>query len=91
MKDLLDSFRELIEICRVKCSPLDEVILPNGRTNHEALVDAVTVLKSLGHEQDDKVEPPRQEDWELESRKQLARFNTSGPDHLCGPMCPCGE
>jgi len=21
----------------------------------------------------------------------LPQANTSGPDHLCGPMCPCGE
>lgn len=38
---------ELIEICRVKCGPHDEVILPNGRTNHEALVDAVAALEEV--------------------------------------------
>jgi hypothetical protein len=64
MISLLDSFKELIEICRVKCSPLDEVILPNGRTNHEALVDAVTIaLRAthalLGHEQDKREDKSR--------------------------------
>ena len=39
----LDCLKELIEICRVKCSPLDEVILPNGKTNHAALIDAIYV------------------------------------------------
>lgn len=30
------SLAELIEICRWKCSPHDDVILANGRTNHQA-------------------------------------------------------
>ena len=42
---VLSSLKELIEICRVKCSPLDEVILSNGRTNHEALLDAIKVAE----------------------------------------------
>ncbi len=42
--DLLAALNELLEICRYKCSPHDEVILPNGRTNHEALVNACAVL-----------------------------------------------
>ena len=45
MKTTLESLKELIEICRVKCSPLDEVILPNGRTIHDALVEACWVVK----------------------------------------------
>ena len=40
----IESLRELLEICRVKCSPLDEVILPNGRTNEQAMIDACEVL-----------------------------------------------
>lgn len=36
--------REMLEICRSKCSPTDEVILPNGRTNHEVLVEACALL-----------------------------------------------
>ena len=41
------SLAELIEICRWKCSPLDEVILASGRTNHQALLDAVKVHARL--------------------------------------------
>ena len=42
---LLSSLEELIEICRWKCSPLDEVILPSGRTNHQALIDAIKAVE----------------------------------------------
>ena len=45
MPTILESLKELVEICRWKCSPHDEVILPNGRTNHSALVDAVWAIK----------------------------------------------
>jgi hypothetical protein len=41
---LLDSLRELLEICRYKCSPLDEIILPSGKTNEQAMIDAMAAI-----------------------------------------------
>jgi hypothetical protein len=38
---VLAALNELIEICRWKCGPNDEIVLPNGRSNHNALIDAV--------------------------------------------------
>ena len=38
------SLAELLEICRWKCGPNDEVVLKSGRTNHQALVDAHALL-----------------------------------------------
>ena len=35
---LLNSLNELIEICRFKCGPFDEVILNNGKSNQQALI-----------------------------------------------------
>lgn len=52
----LNSLRELIEICRVKCGPHDEVILPGGRTNHDALIDAV---EALDHRERDLADIPQ--------------------------------
>ena len=42
--ELLESLRELLEICRFKCSPRDEVLLPDGKTNEQAMKDAMAVL-----------------------------------------------
>lgn len=44
--ELYDSLKELLEICRSKCSPLDEQLLPN-KTNHQALIDACHVLDRI--------------------------------------------
>lgn len=44
--ELYDSLKELLEICRVKCSPYDEQILPN-KTNHDAMLDACDVLDRI--------------------------------------------
>lgn len=44
--ELYDSLKELLEICRVKCSPHDEQILPN-KTNHDAMLDACDVLDRI--------------------------------------------
>jgi len=44
--DLYSSLKELLEICRTKCSPLDEQILPN-KTNHDAMLDACDVLDRI--------------------------------------------
>ena len=57
MKTTLECLKELIEICRVKCSPHDEVILPNGRTNHDALVEAVEVANMVELPCYGKIEP----------------------------------
>ncbi|AMV35684.1 hypothetical protein VN12_26565 [Pirellula sp. SH-Sr6A] len=42
--DLLQSLRELLEICRWKCSPNDEVLLPGGKTNHQAMIEAMEAI-----------------------------------------------
>ncbi len=42
---ILDSCGELLEICRVKCGPSDEPILPGGRTNEQAMVDAIAAIE----------------------------------------------
>jgi hypothetical protein len=41
---LLDSLHELLEICRYKCSPLDEIILPSGKSNERAMIDAMAAI-----------------------------------------------
>lgn len=45
---LLQLLVELIEICRVKCGPFDEVILSNGKSNEDALVGAIEAVEALG-------------------------------------------
>ena len=40
---LLGSLKELIEICRFKCGPFDEVILANGKSNQQSLLDAIAL------------------------------------------------
>lgn len=42
---LENSLWTLVEICRHKVSPTDEVILSCGRTNERALIDAIELLK----------------------------------------------
>ncbi len=42
--ELLLSLSELLDICRWKCSPTDEVLLDNGKTNHQAMIDAMSVI-----------------------------------------------
>ena len=44
---ILDSCRELLEICRVKCGPSDEPILPGGRTNEKAMCDAMAAIEQF--------------------------------------------
>lgn len=44
---ILDSCRELLEICRVKCGPSDEPILPGGRTNEQAMRDAMAAIEQF--------------------------------------------
>ena len=44
---ILASCRELLEICRVKCGPSDEPILPGGRTNEQAMRDAMTAIEQF--------------------------------------------
>jgi hypothetical protein len=73
---VLSALKELIEICRVKCSPLDEVILPNGRTNHEALVSAVQVAEEA--EQPEKQFIERLDRMILLNLKQLKTISWYG-------------
>ena len=49
--ELLASLRALLEICRYKCSPHDEVMLPHGKSNEQAMLDAIRVIdKATGKE-----------------------------------------
>ncbi len=45
--NLLATVKELLEICRWKCSASDSVVLPHGRTNHQALIDATALLDAI--------------------------------------------
>lgn len=49
--DLAGSTWELLEICRWKCSPYDEVVLPYGVTNHDAMVQAEYSLDRVNEAQ----------------------------------------
>lgn len=44
--ELLAACQELLEICRWKCSPSDEVVLSNGKSNHQAMIDAEAILSA---------------------------------------------
>ncbi len=44
---IFDSCKELLEICRVKCGPSDDVILPGGRTNEQAMRDAMVAIEQF--------------------------------------------
>ena len=44
--DLYSSLKNLLEICRWKCSPLDEQLLPD-KTNEQAMLDACDVLDRI--------------------------------------------
>jgi hypothetical protein len=44
------SLAELLEICRSKCGPHDEVILPDGKPNHQALIEATELFESWGQQ-----------------------------------------
>lgn len=46
--ELAESLVELLFICQHKCSPKDEIVLPDGRTNEAAMIDAIAVLNSAG-------------------------------------------
>ena len=45
VEELVDALQDLVEICRVKCSPNDEVISQSGKTNHQALILACRALE----------------------------------------------
>lgn len=44
MADLLTACRQLLEICRWKCSPSDEVLLSDGTTNEQAMIQAMDAI-----------------------------------------------
>jgi hypothetical protein len=45
--ELLRSLKELLEICRWKCSPNDEVLLANGKSNEQAMIEACEVIDKV--------------------------------------------
>jgi hypothetical protein len=47
-EELIGSLKQLLEICRCKCSPTDEVILPDNITNEAAMIRAMRVLAQAG-------------------------------------------
>lgn len=46
-RELLMVLKDLLEICRYKCGPNDEVILPNGITNEQVLIAATNLVKRM--------------------------------------------
>lgn len=42
---LENSLAELLEICRWKCSPTDDIVLTNGKPNAAAMADAMAILQ----------------------------------------------
>lgn len=48
--ELIGSLKQLLEICRYKCSPTDEVILPDHITNEAAMIRAMRVLERVEQE-----------------------------------------
>ena len=46
-RELLMVLKDLLEICRYKCSPKDEVILPNGVTNEQVLIAATRLVERM--------------------------------------------
>jgi hypothetical protein len=46
-RELLMVLKDLLEICRYKCGPNDEVILPNGITNEQVLIAATNLVKRV--------------------------------------------
>lgn len=48
--ELAEALRELLHICQHKCSPLDETLLPNGKSNEGAMIDAIAALQKAGIE-----------------------------------------
>ncbi len=46
-RELLMVLKDLLEICRYKCSPRDEVILPNGVSNEQVLIAATNLVKRM--------------------------------------------
>jgi len=50
---------ELIEICRWKCVPFDEVVLSNGKSNHDALIDAIKAVRATGESECMPLIPPK--------------------------------
>jgi hypothetical protein len=42
--ELVESLQELLEVCRFKCSPRDEIVLRSGKTNEQAMKDAMAIL-----------------------------------------------
>lgn len=44
---LRDACDTLLDICRYKCTPRDLVILPNGSTNEQAMLEAMAAIASV--------------------------------------------
>lgn len=47
MDDLLLVAKDLLEICRWKCSPTDEVIRPDGITNEQVMIAAAKTIQRV--------------------------------------------
>ena len=49
---LLAACKTLLAICRWKCSPLDDVVLTDGRTNEQAMMEAMEVIQAAESKQE---------------------------------------
>lgn len=68
--DLLLIAKDLLEICRYKCSPTDEVVRADGLSNEQIMVGAMRTIERIETANKPKPEP--------KPSGHLTRFNT-GP------------
>lgn len=54
VEDLLLVAKDLLEICRWKCSPTDEVVRADGITNEQVMVAAMKTIKRVEFERTKK-------------------------------------
>lgn len=50
-RDLLLVAKDLLEICRIKCSPTDEVWRRDGITNEQVMIAAMRTIKRVVEEE----------------------------------------
>jgi hypothetical protein len=46
-RDLLLVCKDLLEICRWKCSPTDEIVRPDGISNEQVMIAAMKTIKRI--------------------------------------------
>ena len=49
-REMLMVLKDLLEICRIKCSPLDEITRPDGISNEQVMIGACNLIKRVEYE-----------------------------------------